>query len=245
MLRCTQHDIKRNTMNIIVTGASRGIGYELVQLFSKNPENKIVAVSRNKNNLEKLRQECKQGNVFTIPFDLNDSSSRNKFITEIIKQIKTVDILINNAGALVNKPFDKITEQELTYMYNVNIISVFELIQSLLPFMGKKHKTHIVNISSMGGFQGSAKFPGLSAYSSSKAALANLSECLAEEFKEKNIAVNCLCLGAVQTDMLEEAFPGYQAPVTPIQMAQFIADFSVNGHNFFNGKVLPVSLSTP
>jgi NAD(P)-dependent dehydrogenase (short-subunit alcohol dehydrogenase family) len=97
----------------------------------------------------------------------------------------------------------------------------------------------------MGGVQGSAKFPGLAAYSSSKAALANLSELLAEELKEKNIRVNCLALGAAQTEMLETAFPGYKAPVTAAEMAQWVGWFAINGHRFFNGKVLPVALSTP
>jgi 3-oxoacyl-[acyl-carrier protein] reductase len=232
-------------MNIIVTGTSRGIGYELVKILSQNQSNRIIAVSRNKEKLDQLIKECKSDSVIAIPFDLNNAESRSKFVSEIKKKMPEVDVLVNNAGTLVNKPFEKITEQEINYMYNVNVISVFQLIQSLLPYMGKKIKAHIVNISSMGGFQGSAKFPGLSAYSSSKAALAGLSECLAEELKEKNIAVNCLCLGAVQTDMLKEAFPGYKAPVTANQMAHFIADFSLNGHNYFNGKVLPVSLSTP
>ena len=232
-------------MNIIVTGASRGIGYELVKLLSQNPANRIIAVSRNKEKLERLTKESKSGNIHAIPFDLNDSASRNSFISTVLQKIDSVDILINNAGAIVNKPFEEITAQELNYVYNVNVFGVFQLIQSLLPYMGKKNKAHIVNISSMGGFQGSAKFAGLSAYSSSKAAVAGLSESLAEELKDKNIAVNCLCLGAVQTDMLEEAFPGYKAPVTAKQMAEFIADFSLAGHHYFNGKVLPVSLSTP
>jgi NAD(P)-dependent dehydrogenase (short-subunit alcohol dehydrogenase family) len=106
-------------------------------------------------------------------------------------------------------------------------------------------KTHIVNISSIGGFQGSVKFPGLSAYSSSKAALVCLTECLAEEFKDKNIAFNCLALGAVQTDMLNEAFPGYKAPVSASSMASFVTDFVLKAHHFMNGKIIPVSLSTP
>ena len=97
----------------------------------------------------------------------------------------------------------------------------------------------------MGGFQGSSKFPGLSAYSASKAALGNLTECLAEEFKEMGIAVNALALGAVKTEMLEEAFPGYVPPVNAQEMAGFMANFATSGHHFFNGKILPVSVSTP
>jgi NAD(P)-dependent dehydrogenase (short-subunit alcohol dehydrogenase family) len=105
--------------------------------------------------------------------------------------------------------------------------------------------SHIVNISSMGGFQGSAKYKGLSYYSASKAALACLTECLATEFTEFGISVNCLALGAVQTEMLDEAFPGYKAPVDAKQMAEFISGFALTGHKFFNGKILPVALGNP
>jgi NAD(P)-dependent dehydrogenase (short-subunit alcohol dehydrogenase family) len=105
--------------------------------------------------------------------------------------------------------------------------------------------SHIVNIASMGGFQGSSKYPGLSCYSASKAALACLTECLAGEFTESGIKVNCLALGSVQTEMLEEAFPGYKAPVDAQEMAEFIADFALKGHKFFNGKILPVAVNNP
>jgi len=105
--------------------------------------------------------------------------------------------------------------------------------------------SHIVNISSMGGFQGSAKYAGLSYYSASKAALACLTECLANEFKEYGISMNCLALGSVQTEMFEEAFPGYKAPVDVKQMAEFISGFALTGHKFFNGKILPVAVGNP
>jgi NAD(P)-dependent dehydrogenase (short-subunit alcohol dehydrogenase family) len=105
--------------------------------------------------------------------------------------------------------------------------------------------SHIVNIGSMGGFQGSAKFAGLSAYSASKAALHNFTECLAEELKERKISVNCLALGSAQTEMLEKAFPGYESPVMAFEMGKYIADFALTGHKFFNGKVLPVAVTTP
>ncbi|HKR03686.1 MAG TPA: SDR family oxidoreductase, partial [Bacteroidia bacterium] len=152
-------------------------------------------------------------------------------------------LLINNAGLLINKPFEELSETDWLNMYKVNVFGPVKIIKTILPLMGKTNKTHIVNISSYGGFQGSSKFRGLSGYSSGKAALANLTECLAEEFKNKNISVNCLALGSVQTEMLAKAFPGYTAAVSPQQMAQFIVDFAFTGHNYFNGKILPVTLS--
>jgi NAD(P)-dependent dehydrogenase (short-subunit alcohol dehydrogenase family) len=153
--------------------------------------------------------------------------------------------VINNAGEIVNKPFEKITQKELRSVYNTNVFAPFLLLQALLPMFAKKNRSHVVNITSMGGFQGSSKFPGLSAYSSSKSALGGLTECLAEELKNKNISVNALAIGAVQTEMLARAFPGYQAPLKADQMAEFISDFALNGQKYFNGKIIPVSSSTP
>lgn len=236
-------------MNIIVTGASRGIGYELVKLLSTDSKHTVIAISRNAQKLKQLKEDCllqnPSSNVIPIVCDLSDKNAMEGLISELKKNIKSVNILINNAGALVNKPFEQISSTDLEYVYNVNVFSTVRLIQGVLPLLDKKQKSHIVNISSMGGFQGSAKFAGLSAYSSSKAALACLTECLAEEFKEKNIAFNCLALGATQTEMLNEAFPGYKAPLTADKMAAFIADFSLNAHQYMNGKIIPVSLSTP
>lgn len=236
-------------MNIIVTGASRGIGYELVKLLSTDSKNTVIAISRNGAKLDQLKDECLSqnsfSNVVTIVCDLSDKNAIEGLVSELQKKIRSVNILINNAGALVNKPFETISTADLEYVYNVNVFSVVRLIQGIFPILDLEKRSHIVNISSMGGFQGSAKFAGLSAYSSSKAALACLTECLAEEFKEKNIAFNCLALGATQTEMLNEAFPGYKAPLTADKMAAFIADFSLNAHQYMNGKIIPVSLSTP
>jgi NAD(P)-dependent dehydrogenase (short-subunit alcohol dehydrogenase family) len=234
-------------MNIIITGASKGIGFDTVKAFAQQPGNIVIAVSRNQKLLESLKSDCNllsgDSQVFILPFDLESDLVHSELFHRISELIPSVDILINNAGLMINKPFAEMTELDFTRIFNVNVKSVFGLIQILLPLFNKQ--SHIVNISSMGGFQGSAKFQGLSLYSASKGAVAILSECLAEEFKEREIRVNCLALGSVQTEMLSEAFPGYKAPIIPSEMAEFIKDFALNGHRFFNGKVLPVSLTTP
>jgi NAD(P)-dependent dehydrogenase (short-subunit alcohol dehydrogenase family) len=232
-------------MNIVVTGASRGIGYELVKEFARDGKNKIAAVSRTSHLLQKLQRESPEGSVLTFCCDLSDRGAVTSLVTDLSTHFGNIDILINNAGAIVNKPFLQLDRADLQKVYEVNVFSVIGLIQQLMPMLQKSRKAHVVNISSMGGFQGSAKFAGLSAYSSSKAALACLTECLAEEFKDSSISFNCLALGATQTEMLAEAFPGYHAPVTAAEMAKFIANFSQTAHYQINGKVLPVSKSTP
>ena len=156
---------------------------------------------------------------------------------------KNVDVLINNAGAILNKSFAEGSLAEFKAIYDTNVFGVAGLIQKLLPVMNSN--SHVVNISSMGGVQGSMKFPGLSAYSSSKGALITLTEMLAEEYKENGPSFNVLALGAVQTEMLEEAFPGYKAPVSAKEMAKYIVDFSLTAQKYYNGKLLQVSNSTP
>lgn len=232
-------------MLILITGASKGIGFEMVNQFSKDPSNLIIAVSRNTDALNKLVRNKNTHSVLPLKADITKAAQQKKIYQTVRSLGLGLDVLINNAGNIVNKPFEKITEKELQQVYATNVFAPFTLIQTLLPLMNKKSRSHIVNIGSMGGFQGSSKFPGLSAYSSSKTALSGLTECLAEELKPKNIAVNCLALGAVQTEMLSKAFPGYKAPLKAIQMAEFICNFALTGQGYFNGKIIPVSSTTP
>ncbi len=224
--------------NVVITGSSRGIGFELVNLFNKNNYN-VIALSRNISSISKLNLN----NVSTFSTDLSDSSSINKAVKFINNKFSSVDILINNAGKLINKPFIETTKQDFISVYSVNVFGLAELVKLLLPSFSDT--SHIINISSIGGIAGSSKFPGLSAYSSSKAALNVLTEMLYEEFKTSGPVVNTLALGAVQTEMLEEAFPGYKAPLSSAEMANYIYDFSIKGHKYYNGKILPVSISNP
>ena len=225
--------------HIIVIGASRGIGAALVKRYAKNPQHQVYAFARNTARMDILFDEP---NVHCFPLDLTKNIGEQ--LAKVMDELPMIDALIENAGFLVNKPFSTISHEEFTTSYQVNVIGVMESIQCLLPKLNPDG-SHIVNISSMGGFQGSMKFAGLAAYSTSKAALCSFTELFAEEFKDSNIKMNCLCLGAVQTEMLEQAFPGYKAPLTPDQMAIFIEDFSLTAHHYLNGKIIPVSLSNP
>ena len=224
--------------NVIITGSSRGIGFELVKLFNQNNFN-VVALSRNTKPISNLKLK----NVKSLYLDISSSESINKTSKLVTEGFKKIDILINNAGTLINKPFNETSFEDFQSIYNVNVFGVAELIRQLSPYFNKK--SHVINISSIGGIGGSSKFPGLSAYSSSKGALNILTEMLAEEFKDNDVSFNTLALGAVQTEMLEEAFPGYKANISPSEMANFIYKFSLEGNNFFNGKIIPVSTTNP
>tara|TARA_B000000609_G_scaffold148493_1_gene132230 strand:+ start:263 stop:940 length:678 start_codon:yes stop_codon:yes gene_type:complete len=221
---------------IIVTGASRGIGHEIVKIAEKKGH-RVYSISRN---IKALKESS-----FLYPreVDLVDENSIDKFCNEIKNEGLQVDALINNAGAFLNKPFEKISKKEFEYIFQVNVFGLSSITRKVLPIIDSKG--HIVNITSMGGINGAAKFTGLSAYSSSKGAVNILTELLAEEYKEKGPSFNALAFGAVQTEMLEEAFPGLKAPISAKEIADFILDFSLQGQKYFNGKIIPVSSTTP
>ena len=224
--------------NVLITGSSRGIGFEMAKGFA-DAGHSVLALSRNATPITKLNHKNIQG----FSFDLAQPSDLEKLEGFLKTEWKHVDILINNAGKLVNKPFLETSMEEFKAVYQVNVFGVAAVTKVVLPFMNKAG--HVVTVSSMGGVQGSAKFPGLSAYSSSKGAVITMTELWAEEFKETGPSFNVLALGAVQTEMLAEAFPGYQAPVTATQMANYIMNFSLTGQALYNGKLLQVSSSTP
>lgn len=223
--------------NIIITGTSRGIGYELALLFA-NAGHQVLALSRN------IQQSLMESeNITCLSVDLSNESELYKVEDFLSTTWKKVDAIIHNAGSLILKPFSETSQQDFEKVYKVNVFGVANLTRICLPYLQKG--SHVVTISSMGGIQGSLKFAGLSAYSSSKGAVITLSELLAEEYKERGISFNVLALGSVQTEMLADAFPGYQAPISAGEMAQYIFDFTLTGNKYYNGKVLQVSSTNP
>lgn len=231
-------------MNVIINGGTRGIGKEIALIMSENRSSTILVTGRNGNALAQLAENSVNRNICTHITDMSLFDDREKAFLDAVRSCFTgVDILINNAGYLVHRDFISFDNADARKLMETNFFGPASAIRLLKPIM--KRGSHIINISSMGGFQGSSKYRGMSYYSASKAALACLSECLAGEFREAGIAVNCLALGSVQTEMFEEAFPGLKAPVNAREMAHFIADFAINGHKFFNGKVIPVAFSDP
>lgn len=234
--------------NIIITGASSGIGFEAVLDLTANKANNVIALARSADKLRKLHEIATSlnpdgGTLYPAQFDIVYDNYPESLVPFIQSKFAQVDILINNAGTLINKPFLETSAQELAHVLQTNVIGHANMIRHVAPLM--TNGGHIVNIGSMGGVQGSAKFPGLAAYSASKGALAILTECLAEEFKPLKIHVNCLALGSSQTEMFEEAFPGFEAGTLAFEMGRYVADFAQNGAKFFNGKIIPVANTTP
>lgn len=224
--------------HIVITGTSRGIGYEMAQILA-DQGHQVLALSRNASAIATLEHS----NIQCFDFDVTQPADIDKAASFVRSQWGGhLDALINNAGALVNSPFLETSMEDFKQVYEVNVFGVAAITQAMIPFM---KGGHVLTVSSMGGVQGSSKFPGLSAYSSSKGAVITLTELWAEEFKESGPAFNVLAIGAVRTEMLAAAFPGYEPPTTAAQMGRYIADFALNGHELYNGKILPVSNSTP
>jgi short-subunit dehydrogenase len=229
-------------MNIIIIGGTSGIGKDVVLYLAQDVSNQILVTGRNEKALKSLTTRFK--NVNAVPLDISViDTCTESFRDKVNCYYERVDILINMAGFLVAKEFVNVSNSEARLMMETNFFGPASVIRILKPLM--PHGSHIINISSMGGFQGSSKYKGLSYYSASKAALACLSECLAAEFMESGISVNCLALGAVETEMFKEAFPGSRAPVDAKEMAKFISWFAMKGHKFINGKIMPVAVNNP
>ena len=227
-------------MNIVITGCSKGIGFELVKIWSQN--HKVYGISRNSEKLELLRASL--SNPTNFKFLSKDIVNLNQHdIKDFIKDSK-VDILVNNAGHLINKPFREIKYDDYRDLMDVNFWGAFNLSQLLVKKLSNA-KGQIINISSMGGVNYTSKFPGLSLYSSSKAALSVFTECLAVELESEQVKVNALALGAVETEMLNTAFPGYVADTKAQEMASFIVEFVNSSSNIINGQVIRVSKSNP
>ncbi len=237
---------------VLITGASRGIGAEIARKCTDptvRDETKplVLITARSVDRLHEMEKES-NGAMIAIPADITRADDRAQLVDRIGKILYEQDAdfhgLVHNAGVLRAKSFLKLTEEDWNVHYQTHLLGPAMLTQLLIPTFSSAGG-HILHISSMGGFQGSKKFPGLSAYSAIKGALSILAECLSGELMDRNIACNALCLGAVQTEMLKEAFPGLEVSTQPEDMGAWISEFLWKGHRFFNGKILPVSLQDP
>ena len=232
-------------MNILITGASSGIGYSTAKAFAKEEQNKVFVLARNGEKLKELAASSGSGRIIPVVSDLTGYDYSTLLLKLEANKVEHIDILIHNAGNLINKPFEELDGSDWEDIFRTNVIGAAMLTRSLLGIMGGESHTHIVTIGSIGGVGGTSKFPGLSAYSSSKGALGILTECLAEEFKDRNMTVNCLALGAVQTEMLTKAFPGYAPKMNSEEISGYIKEFSETGWRYYNGKILQVSTTNP
>ncbi len=224
-------------MNVLITGASRGIGKASAELFAEKGH-QVYAVARNAEAIDALAKQ--HDNIKALPLDINKLDAAQAVLAA---NVESVDLLIHNAAAFINKPFREMEYQDMQSVYHTNVFVPYFLTQALLSKM--KPGTQVLAVSSVGGLGATLKFPGLSVYSSSKGALNIIVECLAEELKGEGIIVNGLALGSSATEMFKAAFPDLEAATQPEDMARFIVNFALQAPGLVNGKVYPVSAQNP
>lgn len=222
---------------VVITGSSRGIGKELVLQFAE-ANFQVYALSRNARQVRAYADGY--SNVTALETDINEWADAAALLGQ---HVKTIDILIHNAAAFINKPFTEMRYEDMQTVYHTNVMVPYFLSQALVNLMPAQ--SQIIAISSVGGVGGSMKFPGLSVYSSSKGALNIIVECLAEELRDRQIFVNALALGSSQTEMFNAAFPDLEAASSPQEMANYILNFAKNAVPLINGKTFSISSQNP
>ena len=230
---------------VVVTGASKGVGRQTVMALVRDHGCSVIAISRDAGALASLQKETAAfgGRVSTLPLDIASPEAAAKVKAAVAGY--RLHALVHNAGMLRKKSLGQYLQADLQEIYAVNVFAPLLISQALLDELDGDPPGHILHIASMGGFQDSVKFSGLVGYSSSKAAVACMAQCLAEELKDRRIRSNSLALGSVDTEMVRAAFPGYVPATTAEAMGDYVARFALQGHNLFNGKVLPVASTTP
>jgi len=218
--------------NIFITGGNRGIGKGLVEIFCENY--KVFFSAREESKAKSVIESIKNENISYVIMDVADEQSVLKGIRSLKEKTDSIDILINNAGILIPGLKHKIDaiktdDESILKTFNINTVGVLRVCKAVLPIMPVSSR--IINISSgMGQMEGMAS--GSIAYRLSKSALNALTIVLSQELSDKDIKVNAICPGWVQTDM-----GGYDANLTVKESVESIKKFALSD-NFPNGKFL-------
>lgn len=229
-------------MDLLISGASRGIGRALAVLAA-GEGHRVLALGRSEEKLQRLAQEVE--GIHPLTFDFADPPEMDR-VRELLKGkgFEKLDGVVLAAGHLEKASSGEQDKGVWERTLSVNLIGPALFLQAVHPLLKEGEGAHVVLIGSMAGYPGSQKFPPLGVYGASKAALAALGESLAEQWKADGIRVNTLALGAVDTEMFREAFPDGEAPVGPERMARFLLRFLEEGE-VMSGAHVPVSISTP
>lgn len=182
----------------LITGASSGIGRACSLIFAKNGAN-VVAVGRNEHELGTLRDEAREfpGSIRIHLADITETSQVDRLISETLQHLNQIDVLVNCAGIIKNGTIENTTLDDWDKMMNINLRSVFHIMQKCVPHL-EAIKGNIVNISSVTGLRA---FPGVLAYCVSKAAIDQLTRCTALELAPKGVRVNAVNPGVVVSNL--------------------------------------------
>src|SRR5215203_1588080 len=183
---------------VIVTGASSGIGRATALLFAKNGSN-VIAVGRNAKELGVLRDDAqgKKGSVKVHLADIREHSQVERLINDTVQNFGQIDVLVNSAGIIMNGTVENTTLDDWDKMFDINLRSVFFVMQKCIPHL-EKTKGNVVNVSSVAGTR---SFPNILAYCVSKAGVDQLTRCAALELAPKGIRVNAINPGVVVSNL--------------------------------------------
>ena len=218
--------------NIFITGGNRGIGKGLVEIFSEN--SKVFFSARDEHKAKSVIDSIGNENIDYVIMDVADERKVLNGTESLKEKTDSIDILINNAGILIPGLKHKIDavetdDESILKTFNINTVGVLRVCRAVLPMM--QSTSRIINISSgMGQMEGMAT--GSIAYRLSKSALNALTIVLSQELSSKDIKVNAICPGWVQTDM-----GGYEATLTVKESVESIKKFALSD-DFPNGKFL-------
>ncbi|OQM34363.1 3-oxoacyl-[acyl-carrier-protein] reductase [bacterium endosymbiont of Pedicinus badii] len=184
---------------VLVTGASRGIGYEIAKMFS-NKGAIVVGTSTNKLGISKIEKIFKK-NVFAMKLDVSNFQNIKKFFEKFYNKFNNIDILVNNAGIIKDNLLIRMKIDDWNQVLQINLHSIFYISKIVVYRMLKKKFGRIINISSLIADSGNI---GQSNYSTSKSGLIGFSKSLAREVASRNITVNVVSPGFIKTDMTKK-----------------------------------------
>jgi len=230
---------------ILVTGATGGIGKELVKKFL-SLEGNVLATGTKIEKLDSLKKEFPKVNI--LKFDISNHSKIEEFIENVSSQLTGLDVLINNAGINMDNLSLRMKEEEWKKVIDINLGSTFFLCKYAIKKMLKNKYGRIVNITSVVGHTGNL---GQSNYSASKAAIIGMSKSLAIEYAKKNITVNCVSPGFIQSNMTDNIVESIKAVLTSrIPMAKLgtgedvsntVAFLSSDAASYITGETIHVN----
>jgi uncharacterized protein len=189
--------------NVLITGASGGIGYELAKLFARDRHN-LILVARSADKLAQVAKELEVTGVRvkTVPLDLTESPAPKFLFDQLQRETVAVDILINNAGFGAYGQFAQMSEADILAQISLNITALTELTRLFLPAMIERRFGRIMNVASTAGFQPG---PLMAVYYATKAYVISFSEAIANELQNSGVTVTCFCPGATQTGFAKRA----------------------------------------
>lgn len=207
----------------VITGGGGGIGRATAQALAKEGTKIALCGGNNIEKLTKTADIIKEwgAEAFILPGNLTKSDFLENCIEKTANHFGQIDILINNAGLALNKPFEETTQKDFDRIFNINVKAPFVLCQKVLPYLRKSAHAVIINISSVVGHKG---YINQAAYAASKHAILGFSKSLANEVYTENIRVHTICPGGVYTDMVKVARPDLTGEdmITPDEIADII-----------------------